>query len=127
MSIPYDSHNADSWEKKLFNSVPFFVPIMQMPISPQEVGKQTPETASIYLKTTKTGQGLPPLRSFCGEGLHILEKQPGYADVNQRIFDASAAGDVKKMLAYLILFTASFLQIEPDEMFKFMVFGEAES
>ena len=77
MGIPYDSYHADSWEKKLFNSVPFWVPIMQMPISPQEAGKQNPETASIYLKTTKTGQGLPPLRSFCGEGLHILEKQPG--------------------------------------------------
>lgn len=100
---------------------------MQMPISPQEVRKQAPETAIIYLKTTKTGQGLPPLHSFCGEGLHILEKQPGYAGVSQRIFDASAAGDVKKMLAYLILFTASFLQIDPAEMFKFMVFGEAES
>lgn len=112
----------DYQEKQNVKPFPFSIPVLEMPISPEEARKENPETAEIRMLVIELSRPVTPLRSFVGEGALILARTPDWDKVCQDIYKAASAGNLRGMLDALFQCAAEYLELEkPSDIFDFVV------
>lgn len=100
------------------------IPVLKMPISPEEVRKENPQTAEIRMLVIGLNRPVTPLRSFVGDGVLILAQTTAWEKARQEIYEASVAGDTGRMLEVLLTLAAEYLQLQtPSDIFDFAMPG----
>ncbi|WP_314076291.1 hypothetical protein [Rothia mucilaginosa] len=118
----------DYQEKQNIKPFPFSIPVMEMPISPEEARKENPETAEIRMLVIELNRPVTPLRSFVGDGALILARTPNWDTVRQDIYKAASAGNMRGMLDALFLCVAEYLELDkPSDIFDFVVPAPSEA
>ncbi|MBF1658074.1 MAG: hypothetical protein HXO61_09140 [Rothia mucilaginosa] len=98
------------------------IPVLKMPISPEEVRKESPETAEIRMLVIGLNRPVTPMRSFVGDGVLILAQTPAWEKARQEIYEASVAGDKGRMLEVMLTLAAEYLELQkPSDIFDFAV------
>lgn len=98
------------------------IPVLKMPISPEEARKENPKTAEIRMLVIGINRPVTPMRSFVGDGALILAQTPAWEKARQEIYEASVAGDTGRMLEVLLTLAAEYLQLEkPSDIFDYAV------
>lgn len=104
------------------------IPVLKMPISPEEARKENPQTAEIRMLVIGINRPVTPMRSFVGEGALILARTPDWEKARQEIYEASVAGDTGRMLEVLLTLAAEYLQLQtPSDIFDFAVLASSEA
>lgn len=112
----------DYQEKQNVKPFPFSIPVLEMPISPEEARKENPKTAEIRMLVIELNRPVTPLRSFVGEGALILARTPDWEKVCQDIYEAAGKGNLRGMLDALFQCAAEYLELEkPSDIFDFVV------
>lgn len=98
------------------------IPVLKMPISPEEVRKESPQTAEIRMLVIGLNRPVTPMRSFVGDGVLILAQTPAWEKARQEIYEASVAGDKGRMLEVMLTLAAEYLELQkPSDIFDFAV------
>lgn len=98
------------------------IPVLKMPISPEEVRKESPQTAEIRMLVIGLNRPVTPMRSFVGDGVLILAQTPAWEKAHQEIYEASVAGDKGRMLEVMLTLAAEYLELQkPSDIFDFAV------
>ena len=98
------------------------IPVLKMPISPEEVRKESPQTAEIRMLVIGLNRPVTPMRSFVGDGALILAQTPAWEKASQEIYEASVAGDKGRMLEVMLTLAAEYLELQkPSDIFDFAV------
>ena len=98
------------------------IPVLKMPISPEEVRKESPQTAEIRMLVIGLNRPVTPMRSFGGDGVLILAQTPAWEKARQEIYEASVAGDKGRMLEVMLTLAAEYLELQkPSDIFDFAV------
>lgn len=98
------------------------IPVLKMPISPEEARKENPQTAEIRMLVIGLNRPVTPMRSFVGDGVLILAQTPAWEKASQEIYEASVAGDKGRMLEVMLTLAAEYLQLQtPSDIFDFAV------
>ena len=104
------------------------IPVLKMPISPEEARKENPQTAEIRMLVIGINRPVTPMRSFVGDGALILAQTPAWEKARQEIYEASVAGDTGRMLEVLLTLAAEYLQLQtPSDIFDFAVLASSEA
>lgn len=99
-----------------------FVPILEMPISPEEARKEDPQTAEILMQVIGLNRPVTPMRSFVGDGVLILAQTPAWEKASQEIYEASVAGDKGRMLEVMLQCAAEYLELQKhSDIFDYVV------
>ena len=110
--------------QEMLNIVPttLSIPVLKMPISPEEARKENPKTAEIRMLVIGLNRPVTPMRSFVGDGVLILAQTPAWEKASQEIYEASVAGDKGRMLEVMLTLAAEYLELQkPSDIFDFMV------
>lgn len=98
------------------------IPVLKMPISPEEARKESPQTAEIRMLVIGLNRPVTPMRSFVGDGVLILAQTPAWEKARQEIYEASVAGDKGRMLEVMLTLAAEYLELQkPSDIFDFTV------
>lgn len=98
------------------------IPVLKMPISPEEARKENPQTAEIRMLVIGLNRPVTPMRSFVGDGVLILAQTPAWEKARQEIYEASVAGDKGRMLEVMLTLAAEYLELQkPSDIFDFTV------
>lgn len=98
------------------------IPVLKMPISPEEARKESPQTAEIRMLVIGLNRPVTPMRSFVGDGVLILAQTPAWEKARQEIYEASVAGDKGRMLEVMLTLAAEYLELQkPSDIFDFAV------
>lgn len=98
------------------------IPVLKMPISPEEARKESPQTAEIRMLVIGLNRPVTPMRSFVGDGVLILAQTPAWEKASQEIYEASVAGDKGRMLEVMLTLAAEYLELQkPSDIFDFAV------
>ncbi|WP_314929136.1 hypothetical protein [Rothia mucilaginosa] len=98
------------------------IPVLKMPISPEEARKENPQTAEIRMLVIGLNRPVTPMRSFVGDGVLILAQTPAWEKASQEIYEASVAGDKGRMLEVMLTLAAEYLELQkPSDIFDFAV------
>lgn len=98
------------------------IPVLKMPISPEEARKENPQTAEIRMLVIGINRPVTPMRSFVGDGVLILAQTPAWEKASQEIYEASVAGDKGRMLEVMLTLAAEYLELQkPSDIFDFAV------
>lgn len=98
------------------------IPVLKMPISPEEARKENPKTAEIRMLVIGLNRPVTPMRSFVGDGVLILAQTPAWEKASQEIYEASVAGDKGRMLEVMLTLAAEYLELQkPSDIFDFAV------
>ena len=98
------------------------IPVLKMPISPEEAHKESPQTAEIRMLVIGLNRPVTPMRSFVGDGVLILAQTPAWEKASQEIYEASVAGDKGRMLEVMLTLAAEYLELQkPSDIFDFAV------
>lgn len=98
------------------------IPVLKMPISPEEARKESPKTAEIRMLVIGLNRPVTPMRSFVGDGVLILAQTPAWEKARQEIYEASVAGDKGRMLEVMLTLAAEYLELQkPSDIFDFAV------
>jgi hypothetical protein len=98
------------------------VPILEMPISPEEARKENPQTAEILMLVIGFNQRMDPLHSFIGDGVLILAQTPAWEKASQAIHKASGTGDTGRMLEVMLHCAAEYLELQKhSDIFDYVV------
>lgn len=98
------------------------IPVLKMPISPEEARKESPQTAEIRMLVIGLNCPVTPMRSFVGDGVLILAQTPAWEKASQEIYEASVAGDKGRMLEVMLTLAAEYLELQkPSDIFDFAV------
>lgn len=104
------------------------IPVLKMPISPEEARKESPETAEIRMLVIGINRPVTPMRSFVGDGVLLLAQTPAWEKARQEIYEASVTGDTGRMLEVLLTLAAEYLQLQtPSDIFDFAVLASSEA
>ena len=104
------------------------VPVMEIPISPEEARKETPKTAEIRMLVTGIGLPVAPQRSLVGDGILILAQTPNWEKTRQALLKASEAGNMMQMLDALFRCAAEYLQLQDlNDVFDYVVSVSSEA
>lgn len=104
------------------------IPVLKMPISPEEARKENPQTAEIRMLVIGINRPVTPMRSFVGDGILILAQTPAWEKARQEIYEASVAGDTGRMLEVMLTLAAEYLQLQtPSDIFDFAVLASSEA
>lgn len=104
------------------------IPVLKMPISPEEARKENPQTAEIRMLVIGINRPVTPMRSFVGDGVLILAQTPAWEKASQEIYEASVAGDKGRMLEVMLTLAAEYLQLQtPSDIFDFAVLASSEA
>ena len=104
------------------------IPVLKMPISPEEARKENPQTAEIRMLVIGINRPVTPMRSFVGDGVLLLAQTPAWEKARQEIYEASVAGDTGRMLEVLLTLAAEYLQLQtPSDIFDFAVLASSEA
>lgn len=98
------------------------IPVLKMPISPEEARKESPKTAEIRMLVIGLNRPVTPMRSFVGDGVLLLAQTPAWEKARQEIYEASVAGDKGRMLEVMLTLAAEYLELQkPSDIFDFAV------
>lgn len=122
METTYPASLKDYQEKQNVKPFPFSIPVMEMPISPEEARKENPETAEIRMLVIELSRPVTPLRSFVGDGALILAQTPAWEKASQAIYKASGTGDTGRMLEVMLHCAAEYLELQKhSDIFDYVV------
>ena len=122
METTYPASMNDFQEMQNIVPATLSIPVLKMPISPEEARKESPQTAEIRMLVVGLNRPVTPMRSFVGEGVLILAQTPAWEKARQEIYDASVAGDKGRMLEVMLTLAAEYLELQkPSDIFDFMV------
>lgn len=122
METTYPASMKDYQEMQNIVPVTLSIPVLKMPISPEEVRKENPETAEIRMLVIGLNRPVTPMRSFVGDGVLILAQTPAWEKARQEIYEASVAGDKGRMLEVMLTLAAEYLELQkPSDIFDFAV------
>lgn len=122
METTYPASMNDYQEMQNIVPVTLSIPVLKMPISPEEVRKENPETAEIRMLVIGLNRPVTPMRSFVGDGVLILAQTPAWEKARQEIYEASVAGDKGRMLEVMLTLAAEYLELQkPSDIFDFAV------
>ena len=122
METTYPASMKDYQEMQNIVPVTLSIPVLKMPISPEEVRKENPETAEIRMLVIGLNRPVTPMRSFVGDGVLILAQTPAWEKARQEIYEASVAGDKGRMLEVMLTLAAEYLELQkPSDIFDFTV------
>ena len=122
MKTTYPASMNDYQEMQNIVPVTLSIPVLKMPISPEEVRKENPETAEIRMLVIGLNRPVTPMRSFVGDGVLILAQTPAWEKARQEIYEASVAGDKGRMLEVMLTLAAEYLELQkPSDIFDFAV------
>lgn len=122
METTYPASMKDYQEMQNIVPVTLSIPVLKMPISPEEVRKENPETAEIRMLVIGLNRPVTPMRSFVGDGVLILAQTPAWEKSRQEIYEASVAGDKGRMLEVMLTLAAEYLELQkPSDIFDFAV------
>lgn len=122
METTYPASMKDYQEMQNIVPTTLSIPVLKMPISPEEARKENPETAEIRMLVIGLNRPVTPMRSFVGEGVLILAQTPAWEKARQEIYEASVAGDKGRMLEVMLTLAAEYLELQkPSDIFDFAV------
>lgn len=122
METTYPASLKDYQEMQNIVPTTLSIPVLKMPISPEEARKENPETAEIRMLVIGLNRPVTPMRSFVGDGVLILAQTPAWEKARQEIYEASVAGDKGRMLEVMLTLAAEYLELQkPSDIFDFMV------
>lgn len=122
METTYPASMKDYQEMQNIVPTTLSIPVLKMPISPEEARKESPKTAEIRMLVIGLNRPVTPMRSFVGEGVLILAQTPAWEKARQEIYEASVAGDKGRMLEVMLTLAAEYLELQkPSDIFDFAV------
>ncbi|WP_449623678.1 hypothetical protein [Rothia mucilaginosa] len=122
METTYPASMKDYQEMQNIVPTTLSIPVLKMPISPEEARKENPKTAEIRMLVIGLNRPVTPMRSFVGDGVLILAQTPAWEKASQEIYEASVAGDKGRMLEVMLTLAAEYLELQkPSDIFDFMV------
>lgn len=122
MKTTYPASMKDYQEMQNIVPTTLSIPVLKMPISPEEARKESPQTAEIRMLVIGLNRPVTPMRSFVGEGVLILAQTPAWEKASQEIYEASVAGDKGRMLEVMLTLAAEYLELQkPSDIFDFAV------
>lgn len=122
METTYPASMKDYQEMQNIVPTTLSIPVLKMPISPEEARKESPKTAEICMLVIGLNRPVTPMRSFVGEGVLILAQTPAWEKASQEIYEASVAGDKGRMLEVMLTLAAEYLELQkPSDIFDFAV------
>jgi len=122
MKTTYPASLKDYQEMQNIVPATLSIPVLKMPISPEEARKESPQTAEIRMLVIGLNRPVTPMRSFVGDGVLILAQTPAWEKANQEIYEASVAGDKGRMLEVMLTLAAEYLELQkPSDIFDFAV------
>jgi hypothetical protein len=122
METTYPASMKDYQEMQNIVPTTLSIPVLKMPISPEEARKESPKTAEIRMLVIGLNRPVTPMRSFVGEGVLILAQTPAWEKASQEIYEASVAGDKGRMLEVMLTLAAEYLELQkPSDIFDFAV------
>lgn len=122
METTYPASMNDYQEMQNIVPATLSIPVLKMPISPEEARKENPETAEIRMLVIGLNRPVTPMRSFVGDGVLILAQTPAWEKARQEVYKASVAGDKGRMLEVMLYCAAEYLELQkPSDIFDFMV------
>lgn len=122
METTYPASMKDYQEMQNIVPAILSIPVLKMPISPEEARKESPETAEIRMLVIGLNRPVTPMRSFVGDGVLILAQTPAWEKASQEIYEASVAGDKGRMLEVMLTLAAEYLELQkPSDIFDFAV------
>lgn len=128
MKTTYPASMKDYQEMQNIVPATLSIPVLKMPISPEEARKENPKTAEIRMLVIGLNRPVTPMRSFVGEGALILARTPDWDKVCQDIYKAASAGNMRGMLDALFLCVAEYLELDkPSDIFDFVVPAPSEA
>ena len=122
MKTTYPASMKDYQEMQNIVPATLSIPVLKMPISPEEARKESPQTAEIRMLVIGLNRPVTPMRSFVGDGVLILGQTPAWEKARQEIYEASVAGDKGRMLEVMLTLAAEYLELQkPSDIFDFAV------
>ena len=122
METTYPASMKDYQEMQNIVPTTLSIPVLKMPISPEEARKESPKTAEICMLVIGLNRPVTPMRSFVGEGVLILAQTPAWEKASQEIYEASVAGDKGRMLEVMLTLAAEYLELQkPSDIFDLAV------
>lgn len=122
MKTTYPASMKDYQEMQNIVPATLSIPVLKMPISPEEARKENPQTAEIRMLVIGLNRPVTPMRSFVGDGALILAQTPAWEKASQEIYEASVAGDKGRMLEVMLTLAAEYLELQkPSDIFDFAV------
>ena len=122
METTYPASMKDYQEMQNIVPTTLSIPVLKMPISPEEARKESPKTAEIRMLVIGLNRPVTPMRSFVGEGVLILAQTPAWEKASQEIYEASVAGDKGRMREVMLTLAAEYLELQkPSDIFDFAV------
>lgn len=122
MKTTYPASMKDYQEMQNIVPATLSIPVLKMPISPEEARKENPQTAEIRMLVIGLNRPVTPTRSFVGDGALILAQTPAWEKASQEIYEASVAGDKGRMLEVMLTLAAEYLELQkPSDIFDFAV------
>lgn len=122
MKTTYPASMKDYQEMQNIVPATLSIPVLKMPISPEEARKESPKTAEIRMLVIGLNRPVTPMRSFVGDGVLILAQTPAWEKARQEIYEASVAGDKGRMLEVMLTLAAEYLELQkPSDIFDFAV------
>lgn len=122
MKTTYPASMKDYQEMQNIVPATLSIPVLKMPISPEEARKESPQTAEIRMLVIGLNRPVTPMRSFVGDGVLILAQTPAWEKASQEIYEASVAGDTGCMLEVVLTLAAEYLELQkPSDIFDFAV------
>lgn len=122
METTYPASMKDYQEMQNIVPATLSIPVLKMPISPEEARKESPQTAEIRMLVIGLNRPVTPMRSFVGDGVLILAQTPAWEKASQEIYEASVAGDKGRMLEVMLTLAAEYLELQkPSDIFDFAV------
>lgn len=122
METTYPASMKDYQEMQNIVPATLSIPVLKMPISPEEARKESPQTAEIRMLVIGLNRPVTPMRSFVGDGVLILAQTPAWEKARQEIYEASVAGDKGRMLEVMLTLAAEYLELQkPSDIFDFAV------
>lgn len=122
METTYHASMNDYQEMQNIVPATLSIPVLKIPISPEEARKENPQTAEIRMLVIGLNRPVTPMRSFVGDGVLILAQTPAWEKARQEIYEASVAGDKGRMLEVMLTLAAEYLELQkPSDIFDFAV------
>ena len=128
MKTTYPASMKDYQEMQNIVPATLSIPVLKMPISPEEARKESPKTAEIRMLVIGLNRPVTPMRSFVGDGVLLLAQTPAWEKARQEIYEASVAGDKGRMLEVMLYCAAEYLELQkPSDIFDFAVLASSEA